>query len=136
MGLASPPSAKTANQATVVRFPRSEADFTVFRNISAVLRAFWPIKTAAKVAYLTNVSERSVKFWLAGETRMSLEHVTALLKTDAGFDILKAILGDECKAEWWLVTQSAQDIRKSRKAIKREQERIEATRAQLDLLDQ
>jgi hypothetical protein len=127
-------TAKLANKPNVVRFPRSEADFTTIKKISLVLRAFWPIKTAAKVAYLAGVSERSVKFWLAGETRMSLEHVIALLKTDAGYDILEAVLGDT-QVEWWLVTRAAQDVRKSRKAIKREQERIAATRAQLDLLD-
>lgn len=65
---------------------------------------------------------------------MSLENVVALLKTEAGFEILQAVLGD-CKAEWWLTTQAAQNIRRSRKAIKREQDRINATRAQLDLLD-
>lgn len=128
-------TAEPANRVSVVRFPHSESDFTIFRNISAVLKAFWPVKTAAKVAYLAGVSERSVKFWLAGETRMSLEHVVALLKTDAGFEILKAVLGDT-KVEWWLVTQAAQDVRKSRKAIKKEQERIAAMRAQLELLDQ
>lgn len=135
MAASSARTAQPANSPTVVRFPRSEADFTIFRNISAVLKAFWPVKTAAKVAFLAGVSERSVKFWLAGETRMSLEHVVALLKTDAGYEVLKAVLGD-AQVEWWLVTQAAQDVRKSRRTIKREQERIAATRAQLDLLDQ
>ena len=66
---------------------------------------------------------------------MSMDAVVALLRTEAGYDLLEAVLGDDCKAEWWLVTRSAQDIRKSRKAIKREQARIAATRAQLDLLE-
>src|ERR1700733_1959465 len=134
MSVVSAMTAKLANQPTVVRLTRSEADFTTMRKISLVLRAFWPVKTAAKVAYLTGVSERSVKFWLAGETRMSLEHVIELLKTDAGYAILEAVLGDT-KVEWWLVTRAAQDVRKSRKAIKREQDRIVAMRAQLDMLD-
>lgn len=134
MSAVSATTEKLANKPSVVRFPRSEVDFTVMKQISLVLRRFWPVKTAAKVAYLAGVSERSVKFWLAGETRMSLEHVIALLKTDAGYDILEAVLGDT-KVEWWLVTRAAQDVRKSRKAIKREQDRISATRAQLDLLD-
>lgn len=135
MSVVSAMTAKLANQPTVVCLTRSEADFTTMRKISLVLRAFWPVKTSAKVAYLAGVSERSVKFWLAGETRMSLEHVVALLKTDAGYAILEAVLGDT-KVEWWLVTRAAQDVRKSRKAIKREQDRIAAMRAQLDMLDQ
>lgn len=124
-----------ANPGAVKDCTQSATDFTHLRRISLILKAFWPIKTASKVAYLTNVSERSVKFWLAGETRMSLENVIALLKTEAGFEILEAVLGKDCKAEWWLVTQSAQNIRRSRKAIKKEEERIAAMRAQLDLLD-
>ena len=135
MATSSARTANSANRVGVVQFPRSEVGFTHLKQISRVLRAFWPVKTAANVAYLAGVSERSVKFWLAGETRMSLEHVIALLKTDAGFEILEAVLGDT-KVEWWMVTRAAQDVRKSRKAIKKEQERIAATRAQLDLLDQ
>lgn len=134
MGQSKPITAAMANRPTVVHFPHCEADFTTYRKISLILRAFWPVKTAAKVAYLTGVSERSVKFWLAGETRMSLEHVVALLKTDAGYEILEAVLGDT-KIEWWMVTRAAQNVRKSRKAIKREEDRIAKARAQLDLLD-
>jgi hypothetical protein len=129
-------TAKGANGGAVMDCTRSETDFTSVKRIALILKAFWPVKTAANVAYVANVSERSVKHWLAGETRMSLENIVALLKTDAGFEILEAVLGKDCKAEWWVVTQSAQNIRKSRKAIKREQERIEQTRAQLDLLDE
>lgn len=135
MSVVSITSAKNAKAGGELDCPQSAADFTHLKRISVILKAFWPGKTAAKVSYLAGVSERSVKFWLAGETRMSLENVIALLKTDAGYEILEAVLGKDCKAEWWLVTQSAQNIRRSRKAIKREQERIEATRAQLDFLD-
>lgn len=128
-------AAKNAKTGSEAHCPQSESDFTHLKRIAAILKAFWPGKTAAKVSYVASVSERSVKFWLAGETRMSLENVIALLKTDAGYEILQAVLGNDCKAEWWRVTQSAQNIRKSRKAIKIEQERINQTRAQLDLLD-
>lgn len=128
-------SAKNAKTGGELGCPQSAAGFTHLKRIALVLKAFWPGKTAAKVSYLAGVSERSVKFWLAGETRMSLENVIALLRTEAGYEILEAVLGKDCKVEWWLVTQSAQNIRKSRKAIKREQDRITATRAQLDLLD-
>lgn len=114
---------------------KSAVSFRAFENLVRVIRAAWPKKTAACVAHLTGTNERTVQFWLAGNTRMSFDAVVALLKTEAGYDILNAIMDNDCKAEWWLVTQTAQDIRKSRKAIKREQERIAATRAQLDLLD-
>lgn len=129
-------NAKVPNGGAVSGFPKSEADFTYLKRISAILKAFWPVKTAANVAFLTHVSERSVKFWLAGETRMSLENIVALLKTDAGFEILEAVLGPDCKAEWWLVTQTAQDVRKMRKEIKKQEDRIALRRAQIDMIDQ
>lgn len=116
--------------------PRSAADFTRLKRISAILKAYWPTKTASKVAYITGVSERCVKFWLAGETRMSLENVAALLKTEAGYDLLEAVLGSDCKAEWWLVTQTAQDVRKMRREIKKQEDQIALRRAQIDMIDQ
>lgn len=123
-----------ANVTSVVDFPKSEERFTAFAKIVSVIRDAWPKKTSAHVAHLTGVSERAVKFWLAGETRMSLEHVAALLRTDAGYEILAAIMGD-AKPEWWLVAQTGQNVRRSKKAIRKEQERIDRLRAQLELLD-
>lgn len=115
---------------------KSAVGSTQLRKIALILKAFWPVKTAAKVAFLTGSSERCVKFWLAGETRMSLENVVALLKTDAGYEILQAILGESCAAEWWLVTQTAQDVRKMRREIKKQEDRIATRKAQLDMIDQ
>jgi hypothetical protein len=128
-------TAKKAKIAPEEAFVKNEERFSAFDKIIKVISARWPKKTPAHVAHLTGVSERAVQFWLAGTTRMSLEHVAALLRTDAGYEILEAVMGDS-SAEWWIVTRSAQSVRKSRKAIKKEQERIAATRAQLDLLDE
>lgn len=114
---------------------KNAVSFRAFENLVRVIRAAWPKKTAAYVAHLTGTNERTAQFWLAGNTRMSFDAVVALLRTEAGYEILDAVMGDDCKAEWWLVTRSAQNIRKSRKAIKREEDRIAATRAQLDFLD-
>lgn len=136
MSVVSINSAKNAKVGGEKFCTRSAISFAAFDKFLKVIRAAWPQKTAAHVAHITGTTERTVQFWLAGTTRMSVDAVVALLKTEAGYDILKAVMGDDCKAEWWRVTQSAQDIRKSRKAIKREQERIATTRAQLDLLDQ
>lgn len=116
-------------------FTKSAVSFVAFEKMVAVIRAAWPKKTAAYVAHLTGTNERTVQFWLAGNTRMSFDAVVALLRTEAGYEILNAVMGEECKAEWWIVTRAAQDIRKSRKAVKQAQDRIAATRAQLDLLD-
>lgn len=129
-----PIARKTANLRGVISFPKNETSFAGFKKLANAIRAAWPKKTAAHVAYLTDTAERTVQFWLAGKTRMSVDAVAALLKTDAGFEILDAIM-DGAQPEWFLVAKSAQDIRKSRKAIKKEQARINAMREQLDLLD-
>jgi len=128
-------TAKKAKLGGEKSFPKKETSFTTLDKIVSVINAVWPRKTASHVAHFAGVEERTVRFWLAGQTRMSFEAVTALLRTDAGYEILEAVMGDS-KVEWWVVTKSAQSVRKSRKAIKKEQERIAATRAQLDLLDQ
>lgn len=135
MAILSITSAKTSKTTGEKYCTKSAISFAAFEKFLKVIRAAWPQKTAAHVAHITGTSERTVQFWLAGSTRMSMDAAVALLKTDAGYDILNAVMGDDCKAEWWLVTQSAQDIRKSRKAIKKEQNRIAAMRAQIDLLD-
>lgn len=136
MDTASQASVGKANRPPEARFAGTKPRFIAFEKIINVLRTMWPKKTAANVAYLTGVSERAVQFWLAGETRMSLENVVALLKTEAGYEILEAILGDDCKAEWWIVTRTAWDVRKMRKEIKNQEDRIAARRAQLDMIDQ
>ena len=69
---------------------------------------------------------------------MSVEHVAALLKTDVGFEILSAIMG-EAEPAWWLNAKLAQGIRQSKRAIAMEMKRSEKLRAmrdQLNLFDQ
>ncbi len=126
---------KTANPEGEKFCTKNAISTVAFENCMKVLRAAWPKKTASYVAHLTGTNERAVQFWLAGNTRMSMDAVVALLRTDAGYDILESVMGD-CKAEWWLVTQTAQDVRKMRKEIQKQEDRIAHRRAQLDLIDQ
>ena len=42
-------------------------------------RALWPRKTAAELAYRTDVSERAAKFWLSGERYPSHDALMAIL---------------------------------------------------------
>jgi hypothetical protein len=129
-------TAKNAKGCAVRFCTKSAISFPAFEKFIRILRATWPHKTAAHVAHLTGTSERTVKFWLAGTTRMSVDAVVALLKTEAGYEILEAIMSDGCEAEWWLVTQTAQDVRKMRREIKKQENRIAQRRAQLDMIDQ
>jgi hypothetical protein len=130
-------SAKNAKATGEANFTKNEDRFATFEKITNIIRRAWPKKTAAHVSFLTGVSERAVQFWLAGETRMTLEHVAALLKTEEGYAILSAIMGD-CKAEWWLDTKMGAELRDSRKAMRAEQRRtarLRELRSQRELLE-
>ncbi|CAN7380519.1 hypothetical protein LJR220_003381 [Bradyrhizobium sp. LjRoot220] len=111
-----------ANSVAAAPFTKKEESFLLFQRLMKVISDLWPKKTAAHVAHFTGVSERSVRFWLALSTRMSVEHAAALLRTDEGYQILEAVMGDS-QAEWWLDTKVAAELRASRKAMRAEARR-------------
>jgi plasmid maintenance system antidote protein VapI len=123
-----------ANPAGAQGFTRQEKSFSASQKIINAIKACWPRKTAAHVAHLTEVEERTVRFWIAGETRMSVDAVAALLRTEEGYAVLEAIMTG-CSAKWWVAMQTHHDIRKSRRAVKAEEERVVRLKAQLSLLD-
>lgn len=130
-------TAKNAKQDTAAAFVKNEERFGIFLAVTNAINKLWPKKTTAHVSFLTGVSERSVQFWLAGETRMSLEHAAALMRTDEGYLILKAIMGD-CKAEWWIDTMMAAELRESRKiqrAEARRMKRLKELRSQREFFE-
>jgi hypothetical protein len=134
----SPTGSKKANSVAVAPFAKNEELFGIFEKILNVLMARWPKKTAACVHHEIGVSERAVQFWFARQTGLSLENVIALLRSDEGYEILKALMGNS-QAEWWLTTQNAHDLRKTRREIAAAQRRIDALKArqsQIDLFDQ
>ncbi len=77
-------------------------------SLAPVLRALWPVKTAATLVEKTGASERAVKYWLAGNTRMSVGHIARLLRSDEGFSILDAIMAGS-SARWWRLAQLAHE---------------------------
>lgn len=138
MGTFSITTAKNAKGRGETRFESAKFASVFYGQVVDIIRRAWPRKTSSHIAYLTGVSERSVQFWLAGETRMSVENVAALLRTDAGFEILKAIMG-EAKPKWWLNFQIVQSVRESKRAIAREMKRTEelrALQAQIELFEE
>ena len=130
-------TAKNAKPGQEQGFAETKNVSAVYKQVIEIIKRAWPRKTSAHVSFLTGVSERSVQFWLAGETRMSLEHVAALLKTDEGYNILKAIMGD-AKPPWWIDTMMAAELRTSRKIQRAEAlrtERLKALRAQREMFE-
>jgi hypothetical protein len=47
---------------------------------ATAVRALWPRKTAAELAFRGKVSERAAKFWLSGERLPSHEILMAILR--------------------------------------------------------
>lgn len=131
------PSPK-ANRVAVAPFAKNEALFAIFDKIVSVIKETWPKKTPQHVHHCTGVSERAVQFWLARETGLSLENVIALLRTEAGYGILDAIMGDS-QVEWWITTKNAHELRITRRQIAEAQRRLDAIKAgqrQIDLFEQ
>lgn len=138
IGKGSVGAAKKANVATAASFAKTKKDSAFFEKITRIVALAWPRKTTAHVAHLTGTSERSVQFWLAGETRTQVEHVVGLLRTDEGYAILEAIMAD-CKVQWWVETQMAHGVRVLRRSINDQQRRIDELKAlqnQIDLFQQ
>lgn len=125
---------RKANPVAVAPFVRNEELFGIFDKIVSVIRRWWPKKTAAHVSHITGVSERAVQFWLARETGLSLENVVALLRSEAGYEVLEAVMGD-CQEEWWLTTKIAHGLKQTRRAIAAQQKRLDELRAQRDQVD-
>src|SRR5262249_31496871 len=125
----SPALPKNANQAVAEPFGKTEKDFSLLQRLALAIKTAWPIKPEKYAAHFTGKTERPVWFWLACSTRMSVEDVARLLRTEEGFLILDAIMGDDCKAKWWIATKNTHEIRMTRKQIDEVQKRLNAALA-------
>lgn len=65
-----------------------------------VARSLWPSKTDAALSSKTGASDRLCRYWLANKYNLSADDLAALLRSDEGFQILEAIIGD-AKPVWW-----------------------------------
>jgi hypothetical protein len=88
-----------------------------------VMRAaqtLWPTKPDIALADKTGRSDRLCRYWLESKYRLSSDDLVALLRTDEGFHILEAVMGD-AKPLWW------RDFKRSvkRAELRREQKRIQ-----------
>jgi hypothetical protein len=95
--------ALAADQATVRPGCDCPASGKVLHPIDALMRvcrAIWPSKTALELAARTGASERTAKYWLARQCDLSAEHLAELLRSDAGLEVLEALMG-EARPAWW-----------------------------------
>lgn len=72
----------------------------VVEAVSRVARRLWPTKTARNLASRTRKTHRAAEDWLATRTGMSADALADLLRSDAGREVLEAVMGDE-RPSWW-----------------------------------
>jgi hypothetical protein len=92
--------------------------------VSAVARRLWPVKTARQLAARAGTTHRAAEFWLSQQTGMSADALAEILRSDAGLDVLQALIGD-APPSWW------PDFRADAKAAGIAT-RLDALRAEID----
>jgi hypothetical protein len=93
-------------------------------------QALWPRKTAAELSMRTGTQVRACEYWLSRKTEMSAEALAGLLRSEAGLEILEAIIG-EARPAWW--KQFARTIEMSRLRKAQDEARRRLERLELDL---
>jgi hypothetical protein len=93
-------------------------------------QALWPRKTAAELSMRTGTGVRACEYWLSRKTQMSADALAALLRSDAGLEVLEAIIGD-ARPAWWKDFAKTIELSRLRKAQDDARRRLE--RLELDL---
>lgn len=96
----------------------------VVEAVSAVARRMWPNKTARHLAVRAGTTHRAAEYWIGQQTGMSADALAELLRSDAGLDMLTAIMGD-ARPNWW--PAFAQDAKAAGIT-----QRLETLRAEID----
>lgn len=63
-------------------------------------RSCFPVKTAAHLSEITGYSERAVKYWLAGETKIPSDALAALIRSEHGLQFLSVLMSG-ASPTWW-----------------------------------
>lgn len=116
---ASPINSTRANGGRAMNCGESRNEVRFVEVIMRAAQSLWPRKTAAELSVRTGISHRACEYWMERKSGMSAESLARLLRTDDGFQILEAIIGD-AKPVWW-------------RAFKRQVRRAELRRQQAAL---
>lgn len=84
-----------------------------------VAQALWPTKPDVALASKTGASDRMCRYWLENKYSLSSDALASLLRSDEGFHILEAIIG-ESKPTWWRDFKRSvkrAELRRQQKAI-------------------
>lgn len=105
-----------------------------FSSFIAEIKAIWPVKTAQNLASQTLVTERAAAFWLAGQRDMSLDAARSLLRSEHGYELLVALMGDS-DARWWKRMKLYAAAAENKRALNEQAKKLERLRIQRDQLD-
>jgi hypothetical protein len=100
MGAVSITTAKTPSGGTARSFRNQEGPLPTNSIVMRVAQRLWPTKTDQALAHKTGTSDRMCRYWLANKYKLSADDLAALLRSDEGFQILEAIIG-EARPVWW-----------------------------------
>lgn len=127
MTQASPVAHTNASSSTAMRFGKNRNSFRLADAISEVARRLWPTKTAMELAVRSGISVRACEYWLERRTSISGEALAEMLRSEAGLDVLEAIMGDAKPAWWKRMKASAQRaaLRRAQKDLQRQIEQME-----------
>jgi hypothetical protein len=90
-------SAKTRKEVSFRELATQEpANLIVMR----VVQSLWPTKTDWNLACRTGASDRLCRYWLQNKYNLSADNLAALLRSEAGFQILDALMAG-AKPTWW-----------------------------------
>jgi hypothetical protein len=130
MGSASTPSAADANPDTETDCGKNRNALRLTGSVMRAAQALWPRKTAAELSMRTGTGVRACEYWLSRKTAMSAEALAELIRSDAGLEILEAIIGD-ARPIWWKHFARTIEMSRLRKAQDESRRRLE--RLELDL---
>lgn len=69
--------------------------------VMRVAQNLWSTKTAEELSARTSTSVRMARYWLARRYDISADDLTALLRSEEGFRILEAVMGDPKRWPAW-----------------------------------
>lgn len=91
---------KNAKSSTDSTFRQSGKTFPTNSIVMRVAQKLWPKKTDMVLADKTGASDRLCRYWLENKYNLGADHLAALLRSDEGFQVLDAIIGD-ARPVWW-----------------------------------
>lgn len=91
--------------------------------ITRVLQGLWQSKRDMRLAAITGRTDRFARECLALRSKYSAEDVFALLRTEDGYHILEAGMGD-ARPAWWRKVQRASKLAALRTSIAKQEQAL------------